>query len=131
MEPLRRHVRRSLGKPGVTVEDTTELRWDELVVHPESRFKLSIMLVTLILLVYILVAVPFVIGFEIDILDESIAWARFELFVDCAFCAVASNSCPRFCPSAGERALIRPRPHPLSLFLGGHPHQLPHGYRPR
>ena len=80
MEGLRRETRLWIGKPGQHIDETVPLSWEEMVVHPESRLKIAIMFATLLLLVYIILAVPFVIGFEVDIKTESSAWWHWDQF---------------------------------------------------
>ena len=84
----RRHVREWIGKPG---QDLDAKEWlaplaaEETVVHPESKAKILIMLLTFVLLMYIIVAVPYIIGFEVELKEESRPWYNWELFVDAFF----------------------------------------------
>ena len=84
----RRHVREWIGKPG---QDLDAKEWlaplaaEETVVHPESKAKILIMLLTFALLMYIIVAVPYIIGFEVELKEESRPWYNWELFVDAFF----------------------------------------------
>ena len=53
---------------------------DGIMIHPESNAKLCVMVTTLVLLLYLCVAVPLVIGFE---LEPSGLWGGWEV---CALC---------------------------------------------
>ena len=84
----RRFARQWIGKPGQELEPkewVAPLAAEETVVHPESKAKILIMLITFVLLMYIIIAVPYIIGFEVELREESRPWYNWELFVDAFF----------------------------------------------